>query len=134
MTRQSSAFHAPPASRRRLLVALMAALAACSVLTLQLLAYQAAGADYSCFWAGGLGLRRRPLLAGVLLGVGAAIKPQIFLLVPLALAADRQWRTMLAAGVTGAALAAASALVWGVDVWRQWLQALPRFNDVVFNR
>jgi len=81
---------------------------------------------------GGLALRRRPGLAGVLLGLGAALKPQLFLLVPLALAADRQWRTMLVAGLTGAGLSAAAAVVWGPAIWLDWLAALGRFNTVVY--
>jgi hypothetical protein len=82
---------------------------------------------------GGLALRRRPILAGVLFGMAAAVKPQLLLLLPIALIADRGWKTILATGATGAGLVAASAAVWGVDAWRQWLAAVGRFQQIIFN-
>ena len=81
--------------------------------------------------AAALTFRHRPILAGVLLGVAAAVKPQMLLFLPLALIADRQWRTLIAAGATGALMCAASAAIWGVDLWFAWLQALPRFQAEV---
>ena len=82
---------------------------------------------------GGLALRRRPILAGVLFAMAAAVKPQLLMLLPIALIADRQWKAILATGATGAGLVAASAAVWGVDAWRQWLAALGRFQQMIFN-
>ena len=81
--------------------------------------------------AAALTLRRRPILAGVLLGLAAAVKPQMLLLLPLALAADRQWRTFLAVGATGLVLCVASVGLWGIDQWRMWIEALPRFQAEV---
>lgn len=70
---------------------------------------------------GGLLLvRERPWLAGVLLGL-ATIKPQFGLLVPVALLASGQWRTITAAGITAIGLAAAAALAFGPEVWPAWL-------------
>jgi hypothetical protein len=82
---------------------------------------------------GGLSLRERPLAAGVLFGLAAAVKPQFLLLVPVALAAEGRWRTLLAAGSTGLALCLAAALVWGAQLWLDWLAALARFNRVIFD-
>jgi alpha-1,2-mannosyltransferase len=65
-------------------------------------------------------LPRRPLLAGVLFGL-LAYKPQFGLLIPVALLAAGQWRTILVAGVTVTALAIASAAAFGTDIW--WLFA-----------
>ncbi len=65
-------------------------------------------------------LPRRPLLAGVLFGL-LAYKPQFGLLIPVALLAAGQWRTILAAGVTVTVLAIASAAAFGTDIW--WLFA-----------
>jgi hypothetical protein len=65
-------------------------------------------------------LPRRPLLAGVLFGL-LAYKPQFGLLIPVALLAAGQWRTILAAGVTVTTLAIASAAAFGTDIW--WLFA-----------
>jgi hypothetical protein len=82
---------------------------------------------------GGLALLpRRPLLAGVMFGVAAAVKPQLLVLVPVALLAEGRWRTLVAAGATGAALVAASVIVWGVEPWFAWLSALQRFQALIF--
>ena len=69
---------------------------------------------------GGLGLlERRPLWAGALLGLLSA-KPQLALLVPLALVAARQWRALGAAGVSALGLALGSLWVFGAEIWRVW--------------
>jgi hypothetical protein len=80
----------------------------------------------------GLALRDRPTLAGVLFGIAAAIKPQFLVLVPIALLAEGRWRTMFTAGATGLLLCLAATLVWGPEIWLEWLAALPRFNQVIF--
>jgi hypothetical protein len=77
-------------------------------------------------------LPRRPVLAGVLFGVAAAVKPQLLVLVPIALLAEGRWRTLAAAGATGAALVAASVMAWGVEPWFAWLSALQRFPALIF--
>ncbi len=82
---------------------------------------------------GVLSLKDRPILAGVLFGLACAIKPQSLVLLPVALVADRRWRTLLAAGVTGALAAAASAAVLGLHTWLEWLSALQRFRAIVMN-
>src|SRR6185312_14560192 len=76
-------------------------------------------------------LRSRPVLAGVLFGVAGALKPQALVLLPLALLATREWRTLLTAGATVALVALASALVFGVGAWAQWIAAVPRFQRMV---
>lgn len=73
-------------------------------------------------------LDERPGLAGLLLGLAAALKPQLLVLAPVALVAGGYWRTIVVAAFTGAALVAATTLAFGMDVWWQWLAALPRFN------
>lgn len=81
--------------------------------------------------AAALTLRRRPILAGVLLGLAATLKPQVLVLLPIALAADRQWKTFAATAATGVLLGLAAVAVWGLDDWFAWLAALPRFHDEV---
>jgi hypothetical protein len=76
-------------------------------------------------------LDRRPTLAGVLLGVAACIKPQIVLLAPIALVAQGRWRTLITTGITGLVLCLASAALWGVEAWIDWLAAIGRFKDYV---
>jgi alpha-1,2-mannosyltransferase len=65
----------------------------------------------------------RPALGGALLGL-AAVKPQLFLMVPVALVASRQWRALAGAFTMALALAAASALAFGLAPWRQWLAVM----------
>jgi alpha-1,2-mannosyltransferase len=72
---------------------------------------------------GGLALlERRPLLAGVLLGL-LAYKPQVWLLVPLALLAARAWRPVIAMGATVLLLALITLLLFGAGFWRDFLAA-----------
>jgi alpha-1,2-mannosyltransferase len=61
-------------------------------------------------------LPRRPILSGILFGL-LAYKPQFGLLIPFALLAAGQWRTMIAAGGTVIALAGVAALAFGPDLW-----------------
>jgi len=76
---------------------------------------------------GGLHLAgRRPWIAGILIGL-LSIKPQLGLLVPVALLASRQWICLTAAASATLALAAASVIAGGVEIWTAWLELLPRF-------
>jgi alpha-1,2-mannosyltransferase len=74
-------------------------------------------------------LDRRPLLAGVLLGL-LAYKPQFGLMIPLVLVATGRWRTLAAAMVTVAGLALATTLAFGPEVWQAFL-ASTKFTRVV---
>jgi alpha-1,2-mannosyltransferase len=65
-------------------------------------------------------LPRRPVLAGVLIGL-MLVKPHLAILAPLILARRGEWRAFAAAGATAAALVAVSALVFGPDLWRTWI-------------
>ncbi len=63
-----------------------------------------------------LALPQRPILSGILFGL-LAYKPQFGLLIPFALLAGGQWRTMIAAGLTVIALAGATTLAFGSEIW-----------------
>jgi hypothetical protein len=76
------------------------------------------------FGAAAWQLDRRPILAGVLFGC-MAYKPQLGLVIPLALMAAGRWKTILAAAVTVLALAGLSAALFGIDVWRGFLAVSP---------
>jgi alpha-1,2-mannosyltransferase len=67
-----------------------------------------------------LNLPRRPIVSGILFGL-LAYKPQFGLLIPFALLAGGQWRTIVAAGFTVLALAGLTTLAFGGDIW--WLFA-----------
>jgi len=70
---------------------------------------------------GGLSLRdSRPILAGILLGL-ATIKPQLGLLLPILLLAQRQWWVIAAASATALLLLGLSLAVDGIEVWRHFI-------------
>ncbi len=69
-------------------------------------------------------LERRPLLAGCLIGL-LTFKPHFGLLFPLALLAGGHWRAIGAATAATLAMAAASYLAFGFEIWGAFLHALP---------
>ncbi len=66
-------------------------------------------------------LPARPALGGAILGL-LTMKPQFWLLVPVALAAGREWKALLWSIAAATGLALLSLAVFGVDCWRDWLQ------------
>jgi Glycosyltransferase family 87 len=62
-----------------------------------------------------------PLLGGALLGL-LTIKPQFWLLVPVALVAGREWKALAAAIIAAVVLAVASAALFGIEAWLRWLE------------
>jgi hypothetical protein len=79
------------------------------------------GAFTAALLIGGIALmERRPIWAGVLFGL-LIFKPQIGLLIPVAVLAGRHWKVFLAAAVAGCVVLALSALVYGLDAWRGFL-------------
>jgi len=77
--------------------------------------------------AGGMRLTAgHPVAGGVLLGL-LTYKPQLGLLVPVALVAARQWRTLASAAATAILLVVVTSLLFGASVWSSWSTALPAF-------
>jgi len=77
---------------------------------------------------GGLRLTRsRPIVAGVLFGL-LAYKPQLGLLAPIALVSAGQWRTIVAAVMTGLVCAVLSSWAFGFDIWAIWLRQLSDYS------
>jgi len=74
------------------------------------------------FYGGLRLLDTAPAAAGILLGL-LAYKPQLWLLVPLALIAARQWRALAWTLGTVIAAALASLAVFGPDLWRAFFDA-----------
>ena len=71
---------------------------------------------------------RRPVLAGCLFAVAALLKPQGVLLVPLALVAAGNWRTLIATLAWGAGIGLLSVLVQGPELWLAWIRAIGEFD------
>ena len=81
-------------------------------------------ASFSC-------LDTRPLIAGILIGC-LSLKPQIGLLFPVLLMASSRWRTFAAAATTTIAIAAATAILFGPQVWIDFVQkGLPIQNQLM---
>jgi alpha-1,2-mannosyltransferase len=90
------------------------------------------------FYGGLRLLDRSPAAAGILLGL-LAYKPQIWVLVPLALLAARQWRALAWTAATVAVLSLASLGVFGLDFWLAFLDAAreagsARVANIMFER
>jgi len=64
--------------------------------------------------------RDRPVIAGILIGT-LSFKPQLALLLPVALVVGRHWLTIAVAGLTVLGLSLLSILCFGADVWREFL-------------
>src|SRR5215469_9805419 len=62
-------------------------------------------------------LRRRPVFGGALLGI-VTYKPQLWLMVPVALIAARQWKALVAACGAALLLIAVSVALFGIEPWR----------------
>ena len=73
----------------------------------------------------GATLGNRPLLAGAIFGVAACIKPQVMVLLPLVILFAGQWRILASAAATGLVLCLAATLLYGAQIWADWLLSLP---------
>lgn len=78
-------------------------------------------------------LDRRPILAGVLIGL-LAYKPQFGMLIPLVLIATGRWRSFVSAGLTVMALTALATLLFGVEIWRAFIASMPFTQTVVLEQ
>ncbi|MEQ9239627.1 glycosyltransferase family 87 protein [Roseovarius indicus] len=72
----------------------------------------------------------KPLLAGLFIGL-LTLKPQLGLLLPVALIAAGQWRAILAAAVTAIALAAIPTALYGTAYWPEMLAMLDQHGTTV---
>jgi len=75
-------------------------------------------------------LDRRPVLSGVVFGL-LCCKPQMALLLPLALLAGGHWRTIGAATATVATMAGVSLLAFGADVWTAFFRQAGLLHQLV---
>lgn len=69
-----------------------------------------------------------PRWQGLFLGTAAVIKPQSLLAAPVALIAQRRWRTIAWSMLFGGALLLLSAAAFGFDLWVRWIVEMPRFH------
>lgn len=83
--------------------------------------------------AGLLLARDRPWLSGVMFGL-LTIKPQLGVLIPVAMLASRNWRAIFAAALTTAVLVAASSFAFGAESWVRFLTDTREFMSQVLAR
>jgi hypothetical protein len=78
-------------------------------------------------------LDRRPAVSGILFAL-LTVKPQLGLLVPLMLALTARWLCLATAALATAALVAATAALFGADVWIDYFkQAVPMQQAVLMH-
>ena len=65
-----------------------------------------------------------PILAGILFGL-FFYKPQLAILIPLALMAGRRWRIMVITVISAAAIGIASAVILGPEIWLDFVRNIP---------
>ena len=72
----------------------------------------------------------RPVLAGICVGL-LAIKPQLGVLLPFALAASGQWRVVAAAATTILSLIVLSTIWLGAEIWTDYLRMTQLYGQLV---
>jgi hypothetical protein len=65
-----------------------------------------------------------PVLAGILFGL-SFYKPQLAILIPLALLAGRRWKVLAVTAICATCLGVASALIFGYQTWLGFLHNIP---------
>jgi arabinofuranan 3-O-arabinosyltransferase len=82
------------------------------------------GAWTAALLGGGLCLlNRRPITAGILLGL-LIYKPQLGILLPIALLAGRQWQPLISAAVTAVSAVLISGFCFGFEIWATYFRHL----------
>jgi alpha-1,2-mannosyltransferase len=78
-------------------------------------------------------LERRPIVAGVLLGL-LSYKPQFGLLIPVALLAGLHIRAILAAGATVIAVCLLSLGLFGMETWKAFFASTALTQDIILEQ
>jgi hypothetical protein len=76
-------------------------------------------------------LPRRPIVSGVLFGLLLACKPQLALLLPLALLAERNWRALSAMIGSAIVLGAATVPLYGWNLWQAYNERVTVLRHVI---
>jgi hypothetical protein len=81
------------------------------------------------FIAGMTLLPTRPFVAGMVLGC-LVLKPQLALLLPVAVIAARQWRAIAGAAISSFGLLLLGLVAFGTEATAAWLQQMPLFVSI----
>lgn len=74
------------------------------------------------------------LCRGILLGALLTFKPQLAVVAPLFLIVRRDWHALAWMMLTALLLALATTLLFGAEVWSDWMRAIPAFQQIVTHR
>lgn len=74
-------------------------------------------------------LPKRPFVAGLVLGC-LVIKPQLGLLLPVALIAARQWRAVAGAAVSSVSALLIGVALFGIATTTAWLELMPYYVEI----
>jgi hypothetical protein len=69
----------------------------------------------------------KKFIAGLMIGIAATVKPQTMVMAPIALLAIRDWRVIAWTTATAVANSMIATIIFGFNIWLDWLDALPRF-------
>jgi hypothetical protein len=76
-------------------------------------------------------LPRRPIVSGILFGLLLACKPQLALLLPLALLAERNWRALDAMIASAALLATVTLPLYGWTLWTDYRERVTTLRHAI---
>ena len=79
------------------------------------------------FLGGAYLLKRRPIAAGAIIGL-SVVKPQLAVLFPVALIANRQWGALAAAAASSLALIAFAGILFGPGIYADWWAAMTQYG------
>lgn len=82
------------------------------------------------FLGGVLNIDRRPILAGMLIGL-LTFKPHLGIVLPFTLVALGAWRVIASAAVTALVLVAMSTAIFGVDAWRDYFAVVGPYQTLL---
>jgi glycosyl transferase family 87 len=77
-------------------------------------------------------LQKRPFVAGLVLGC-LILKPQMALLLPVAMLAARKWRTIFGAALSSTGILVLGVMVFGLAATRAWIDQMPLYVDIARN-
>jgi alpha-1,2-mannosyltransferase len=99
-------------------------------IALPILMWQNSLISAALFAGAALSMDRRSRVAGVLLGL-LAFKPQLGLLVPIALIAGREWRALFTAGTIALFFCILATLFFGVEIWKAFFDRTLELKEYI---
>jgi hypothetical protein len=93
--------------------------------------YAVLGGQFSLFVAAFIFMAYSTRWRGVWLALAITLKPQVVFLAPLFLLIARDWRALFELAATALAICAIATLAFGLEIWTDWIGAIPALNSAV---